>query len=236
MSNLRPNISRILQDESLCDFARCTDSRSLSSFLAEYEVREYLQTPTGRLIHDLSALAAVEFALIRLVSRLETFSVITLPVPITPQDAFLAITKYDTTDTKPCKTAERIIEGDISAHDIFLFTGDWQKYLLMVDSETPLDVGLEEFPEKLNQFVQPAAQELIGHLKYGMWAKFQQLVWKLRLIVMTEAKGQDSKEDYIREAIAKFRDRWGPPAVRGFDFSMLPPERGSRGGPALPIG
>jgi hypothetical protein len=235
MSDLRPNIRRILQDESLCDFARCNDSRSLSSFLAEYEVREYLRTPIGRLIYDLSALAAVEFALIRLASRIETFSRITLPIRIAPQDAFLAMTKYDTTDTKPCKTAERIIEGDISAHDLFLFTGDWQKYLLMVGIDTPLDVGLAEFPEKLSQLVQPAAKQLIGHLKYGMWAEFQHLIWKLRLIVMTEARDKASRESDIREAIANFRDRWGPPAFQGLDF-IMPPERGTQGSPAVSIG
>jgi hypothetical protein len=224
MNHQHPNMAATLTQERLCDFSEVTQAAPFTSFLGRQQVKEYIDKQPGSLTFDLTVLAAVEFGLVRLASHSdEKISRVVLPTPILPQDARLAIAKYDTTDTKPCETARRIIQGNIQPRDMFLFTGDLQKYLGLARPQyNSLDEGLAALPELLSERLNESA-ELIDDLLAGMWAEYQQLVWKLRLLVMLEAKDNTSREDDINESIRHFRTKWEPgTTVENSNYTTMP--------------
>lgn len=203
------NMSTILEQEHLCSFNAIDNAGDLIPLMSEPEVKQYLNDRVGRLVFDLTVLAAVEFGLIRLVSASEVkIERVDLPLAVLAQDARLAIAKYDTTDTKPCKTAQRILAGDIYPVDIFLFTGDLQKYLLFGDGHyASLEEGVKHFSTDLASHLNRSG-DVVSDLISGMWAEFQQTVWRVRLLVMFEARQGVSKEYEIRKALSGFRDKW----------------------------
>lgn len=207
-------IQSILETTHLCDFSNCINAPDLNSLLTAPDATQYLGTNIGLLISDLTVLAALEFALVR-VSYGPRRTIVSLPMVLAPNDVWLGITKYDTTDTKPCETAARIINGQIFPVDLFLFTGDLQKYEKLVASGTPLELGLEQLRSGLPNVLQPRIKTLARYLTRGMWWDFQQLVWKLRLLIMREAHTGVSKESAIRDAIRDFRNDWLPPSNFG---------------------
>ena len=230
------DIQRILEDNGLCDFSLCTTSRGLASLLNEPDVMQYLGTSVGQLISNLTILAAVEFGLVRISYGPQGLRV-PLPVVIERQDVWLSITKYDTTDTKPCKTGERIINGQIFAYDLFLFGGDWQKYETVVSPGASLEQGLDQLATKLTSALHPKIHTLAEYLTSGMWWEFQQLVWRLRLLVMREAHTSVSKESEMIDAVVNFRNNWPPPPRRS-GGGFTPPRGGGftpfRGTPSTP--
>lgn len=231
----RERIDIIMQQEQVCGFNDAASAVDLTLFMNEREVKEYLHNRLGRLVYDLTALAAVEFGLIRLVSSSDNkIERVDLPLDVLPQDVRLAIAKYDTTDTKPCRTAERILAGDIYPQDIFLFTGDLQKYSVLVEEHhDSLEEGLDHFSTRLEEHLNRSAN-LVSYLISGMWADFQQVVWRLRLLVMMEAKERVSREDGIREVLRDFRNKWYPPSTSGYDLSNF--RTGGGSGSPIPIG
>lgn len=230
MAPQRTTLPVILSEERLCVFDAVGQSEDFTSFLSRRDVNDYLETPLGAIVLELTALAAVEFALVRLVYMTEQpMGNVPLPLPISPQDARLALVRYDTTDTKPCETAERILAGNIRPQDLFLFTGDLQKYQILAEPDyESLEEGLESLPSLVAARLNISATLLAKDLLEGMWAEFQQLVWRLRLLVMLEVKEDISKEDKIKKAIRSFRGRWDP-------FSNPMPTYGGRPLPE-PIG
>lgn len=227
------SIPLLLWQEKVCDFNALANVTDLNQFLDRPSVSEYLREPAGFLTFNLTNLAAVEFALIRAVGSSEGLvERVPLPTQVLPQDLRLALAKYDTTHTKPCKTAKRIIEGYFHPSDIFLFTGDLQKFRTLAEPKyESLAEGLEALPGLLADNNNESA-ELIPDLLGGMWAEYQQLVWGLRLHVMNEATSGESHEDQMRRVIRDFRERWGGDA-RALDFAVGSSSESS-GGAAVP--
>jgi hypothetical protein len=197
----------ILTNYNLCQFEPILESSAIVSQLDRLNKSGFFQTRDGSFSREMVALASAEFAFVREASIQDEADDIKFPFMVTAQDVRVAIAKYNTTSTYHCRQKERVAKGEIHLSDVFLFTGDLQKYERFFEGQ-PDEKKLDEYVNVLNQNLNDTATELAAGLLTGKWAEFQVLLWKLRLWSLQEYFRSTSQKGQKEEAAIAFREKW----------------------------
>jgi hypothetical protein len=196
----------ILTSLEICEFEPVYRAPVIQGLVERLDQNAFFQSREGLFSREMVALAAVEFALARVVGTQENANEMRFPLLILPSDARLALAKYNTTSTFHCRQKERIAAGEIQLSDIFLFTGDLQKYERFFEGKLS-EEGLADFFRVLGENLNEAAG-VVSDLFGGVWAEFQGLVWQLRWWSIQEYFQSRSAQEQKEAAALAFNKRW----------------------------